>query len=322
MVPIYSVVIPHYDDCARLIRCLDALMPQIGQDGEVIVADNGTPGGLPDAVTDRPRVAVVAEPVKGAGPARNAGVRAARGRWILFVDADCVPAPDWVRAALSAARPNAITGGPVGLFDETPGPRSGAEAFETVFAFRMRSYFEDEGFLGTGNLVTARAVFDRVGGFRAGVSEDKEWTRRAAGAGVELRFDDTMRVDHPTRADWAALSGKWRRLTSETWLTERGTAGTRRRWALKAAAMPLSAAAHSAEVLRHPALSPAEKARALATLHRLRWARMGWMAAAPFTAVPPEEPEAVDGPLSGDAPVALHLPSKDTGTGVGFREAS
>ncbi len=49
-----------------------------------------------------------------------------------------------VRAA--AARPGTLTGGRVYIFDETPPPRSGAEAFERVFAFRQRDYIERKGF--------------------------------------------------------------------------------------------------------------------------------------------------------------------------------
>ena len=293
--PAYAVIIPHFDDRPRLGRCLDALAPQIRRDAEVIVADNGTPGGLSEMAASYPWVRFVTETARGAGPARNAGVAASTARWILFTDADCVPAPDWVARAIAAARPNAIVGGPVTLFDETPGPRSGAEAFEAVFAFRMRSYFEDEGFLGSGNLVLSRAVFDRVGGFRAGVSEDKEWTRRAATMGVTLGFDDAMTVGHPTRADWKALAGKWRRLTRETWLFDRAMGTSRLRWLAKALAMPLSAVAHTPRVLRHDPLTWDERLRGVLTLHRLRWARMVWMAAVALRPLPiPDLPPAVE----------------------------
>jgi len=220
---------------------------------------------------------VVVQPETGAGPARNAGVAATTARWLMFIDADCVPAPDWIARGRAVAEDDAVIGGRVDVFHETPPPMSGAEAFETVFAFHMRRYLERSAFLGAGNLVTSRAVFEAVGGFRPAVSEDKDWSQRAAASGFRLGFDDELIVSHPSRADWASLRRKWRRLTSEGFLTEAQSPKGRVLWAMKALAMPASAAVHAPRVLRHRGLTAGERARALATLARLRTARMGWM---------------------------------------------
>lgn len=275
--PTHAVIIPHYNDEARLRRCLDALGPQLVEGVEVMVADNATPGGI-DAITrDYPWVACVTQTDKGAGPARNAGVAATTAPWLFFIDADCVPASDWLARGREIAEENAVIGGQVETFDETPGPRSGAEAFETVFAFQMQRYLEEEAFLGAGNLVTSRAVFDAVGGFRPAISEDKDWSRRAAQAGFRLAFDADFIVFHPSRQDWPALANKWRRLTRETYLlTDRSTAA-RAKWAVRALLMPVSAVVHVPRVIRHPELTATEKRRGLTTLFRIRLARMGWM---------------------------------------------
>jgi len=273
--PHYGVIIPHYNDTVRLRRCLAALMPQAGDDTEVIVADNGSDQDLSALMAEFPQVQFVHEPASGAGLARNKGVAASRAAWLLFIDADCVPAPDWLAVGRQIARPGTVIGGRVDVFDETPPPRSGAEAFEAVFAFHMQAYFERKSFLGAGNLILSRAVFDKTGGFRTGVSEDVEWSQRAAATGFELAYEDGFAVKHPSRSDWAALSRKWRRLASEEFLL-RGQ-GARLKWAAKALAMPVSILAHISKVLTHPALDRAEKRRALVTLVRLRLARMVWM---------------------------------------------
>ena len=45
--PALAVIIPHYNDLTRLEKCLKALSPQVPEHGvEVVVVDNGTPGGL------------------------------------------------------------------------------------------------------------------------------------------------------------------------------------------------------------------------------------------------------------------------------------
>ena len=273
--PTYAVIIPHFNDPDRLRRCLTALMPQTGDDTEVIVADNGSSCDLSGLEADFPDVRIVVEPASGAGLARNAGVAASTAPWLLFIDADCVPAPDWLAVGRRVARPDTVIGGRVDVFDETPGPRSGAEAFETVFAFHMRDYFERKAFLGAGNLILSREVFEATGGFRTGVSEDVEWSQRAASKGFELAFEDDFAAKHPSRSDWRALSRKWRRLASEEFQL-RG-AEARGKWIAKGLAMPASVIAHIPKVLSHPALNGREKGRALVTLLRLRLMRMVWM---------------------------------------------
>jgi GT2 family glycosyltransferase len=277
-----AVIIPHYNDVVRLQRCLAALWPQVGALApgrvEVLVVDNASsesPGPLRALWPD---LRIVTEPKKGAAEARNRGVAETAAPVLLFLDCDCLPAPDWLATALAVAPLADVTGGRVEVFDETPPPRSGAQGFETVFAFDNRGYVENRGFSVTANLVTRRDVFLATGPFVHGLSEDLDWCRRATARGFRLVYADGLRVGHPSRGDWAALSRKWRRLTDEGFgVNGRGWAA-RARWAARALAMPLSILAHAPRVLRHPALRDGgERARALATLARLRLTRMAWM---------------------------------------------
>jgi GT2 family glycosyltransferase len=273
----FAVIIPHYNDVVRLERCLEALMPQASDDIEVVVADNASSVSIDGVVQRWPTVRIVTQTERGAGPARNAGVAATTAPWLLFIDADCVPAPDWVNRGREIARDDVVIGGRVDVFHETPPPQSGAEAFETVFAFRMESYLTKGAFLGSGNLVTSRKVFESVGGFRQAVSEDKDWSQRAARAGFRLEYDKDFAVSHPSRQDWSALRNKWRRLTSESYLLEDSGTRSRIRWVFKALLMPASVFAHLPAVLRRRDLTWLEKCRAAFTLGRLRLTRMIWM---------------------------------------------
>lgn len=270
-----SVIIPHYDDRERLGRCIAALLPQIGAEDEVVVVDNASPA--PPEVPER--VHLVVEATKGAAVARNRGVSETEAPILLFLDCDCVPAPDWIETARTVAEKADLVGGTVTVFDESPPPRSGAEAFETVFAFDNRGYVMRKGFSVTANLLTHRPVFDEIGGFRPGLSEDLEWCRRATAAGYRLVHEDALRVAHPTRRDWPALRKKWHRLTQEAWGLERQDLRGRVLWAVRALAMPVSILAHAPRILRHSGLTAREKARGLATLARLRVRRAGWMLA-------------------------------------------
>lgn len=270
-----AVIIPHFNDTERLTRCLEALVPQAGADVEIVVADNASTVDLAPVRAAFQGVRFVTEPASGAGPARNRGVDETTAPWLMFVDADCLPAPDWIAVGRRIAKEGTVIGGRVDVFHETPPPRTGAEAFEQVFAFRMASYLTRDAFLGAGNLVTSRAVFEDVGGFRPAVSEDKEWSQRAAAAGYTLAFEDSFAVGHPSRQDWPALRHKWRRLAREGFLLD--GQGARAKWAVKALLMPVSVLAHLPQVLKAPELSWGERMRAALTLCRIRCARMIWM---------------------------------------------
>lgn len=282
--PAAAVIIPHYNDVARLTRCLAALLQGDVSGAEIIVVDNGSDSPLDAVIAAHPAVRFVTEPQKGAAAARNRGVAETTAPRLCFLDADCVPAADWLARTAEVAAQGDIVGGAVDVFDETAPPRSGAEAFEAVFGFDYRGYIERDGFAVTANLVTRRAVFDAVGPFRPGLAEDIDWCRRAVAMGYTLVCADALRVGHPSRSDWPALRHKWRRMVREGFAL-RGTSPTGRLrwavrlcWALRAIAMIPSIAVHAPRILTSPQLdSPSERLAALATLVRLRILRCGWM---------------------------------------------
>jgi GT2 family glycosyltransferase len=272
-----SIIIPHYRDMERLDRCLHGLAPQVsGLD--VIVVDNDSGLDFTAMKAAHPWARFVTEPEKGAAAARNRGVRETTSDTLLFIDADCVPAPDWVAQSLAALPKGDVVSGRVDTFDEGSGPRTGAQAFETVFAFRQKDYIEKQGFAVTANLATTRRIFEAVGDFRVGLSEDKDWCQRAVRAGFTLVYVDAMAVSHPTRSDWPALRKKWLRLTEESFALHLADGGSRGSWGLRAAAVLLSAVPHSVKVWASPKLGGAgERLRGMGTLFRQRIVRAGWM---------------------------------------------
>lgn len=276
--PEAAVIIPHFNDLDRLMRCLEALMPQVSAAVEVVVVDNASSVALDVVTRTFPDLRLVVERQKGAAMARNRGVGETTAAHLFFLDSDCVPTPDWLATALMLKDRADVVGGTVTVFDETPAPRSGAEAFETVFAFDNAGYIASKGFSVTANLLTTRRVFNDVGDFRAGMSEDLDWCQRATAKGYRLVHEDALRVAHPTRSDWNALARKWRRLTAETWGLQGSGLLARAKWALRALAMPLSALVHLPQVWGHPDLKGGvEKRRGAGTLIRLRATRAAWM---------------------------------------------
>ena len=272
------IIIPHYNDLERLMRCLAALAPQIDARTDLLVVDNGSTDSLAPLRAAHPNLHIVIEPRKGAACARNRGVVETTAPRLFFLDCDCLPASDWLDAAFRMAPLADLVGGAVRVFDESAPPRTGAQAFEAVFAFDNRAYIETKGFSVTANLITRRDVFAAVGDFVPGLSEDLDWCHRARAKGYSIVYAGDLQVGHPSRGDWAALARKWRRLTDEMFGTHGRDLIARVTWVFRALTMPASVLVHSPRVLRHPALnSGTERRAALGTLLRLRLTRMVWM---------------------------------------------
>jgi GT2 family glycosyltransferase len=273
-----SVIVPHYSDPEALSVCLDKLGQQsFPRDNvESVVADNGTPEreALQSAVRGRARIVTVDE--RGAGPARNGGVAAAKGRILAFTDSDCQPEPGWLAAGVAALSHYDFVGGRVTVLVEDPQRLTPSEAFERVFAFDFKSYITRKGFTGSGNLFCPKSVFDRVGGFRTGVSEDVDWSRRAREAGFCLGYEPKAIVGHPARRTWPELLGKWRRVNAEMYRLAAARPSGALAWFLKSCLLPASALAHTPRVLLSRELHGlGERLAALQVLYRLRFWRFG-----------------------------------------------
>jgi glycosyltransferase involved in cell wall biosynthesis len=271
------VVIPHYNDLENLKRCLGLLKTQSldRSSFEIVVADNNSRCGLAAvaaACADYgPAARAVPAPMQGAGPARNVAVGNTHAPVLAFIDSDCRPARDWLEKGLKSLGGCDVLGGRVDTLPEDPTRPTAVEAFEMVFAFNFKNYIEKEGFTGAGNMFTSRRVFDLVGPFRNGVSEDLDWSQRAVALGYRLRYDDDTVVGHPARRDMAELKGKWKRITRESFNVMIKKPHGSLKWFLRSFAVLASPLPHALAIMRTRKLrSPREKIAAISVLIRIR----------------------------------------------------
>lgn len=275
--PRVSVIVPHYRDLTNLDLCLASLERQrfAREDFEIIVGDNNSPEGQAEVervISGRARLVIVTE--KGAGPARNGAVAAAKGGILAFIDSDCRAEPDWLSEGVKALGTYDFVGGRVRVLVDDMTRMTPVEAFERVFAFDFRDYILNKGFTGSGNMFCPRAVFETVGGFRAVVSEDVDWSHRARALGYRLGYAPNAVIGHPARRTWDELLVKWRKANTEAFhlMTERR--GGRWTWLIRCVALPVSAIAHTPKVLASRELvTLAQRSAALSVLYRLRWWR-------------------------------------------------
>lgn len=249
-----SVIIPHLDQPQSLRLCLASLASQTGveQPIEIIVVDNGSKELPTDVCKAFVGVTLLLEPVPGPGPARNRGVSRAKGKILAFIDADCLAEKSWlseIERRFAADRKATILGGDVRIAYDNPDDLTMVEAYESVFAYRMKEYIAKQGFTGTGNLAMRAQISAAVGPFGGiDVAEDRDWGQRALRQGHVTHYCPNMIVFHPARKNFGELTRKWDRHTAHDFARVRSKQGWRVRWIVRTIAIALSPVAEVARI--------------------------------------------------------------------------
>lgn len=163
-----SVVIPVFNGADTLGLTLTSLAGQtLSRDRyEIIVVDDGSTDGSAD-IARAHGVKTIVQRNAGAPAARNAGVRAATGKWVAFTDCDCVPSRGWLAALLSAAEAAPQSLGAAG---KTTGYRSetaAARFVDLMGGLDAQRYLQHPAFpfAPTANAIYRRAYLLEAGGF-------------------------------------------------------------------------------------------------------------------------------------------------------------
>lgn len=106
--PAISIIVPVYKAERFLNECIDSILAQTFPDFELILVDDGSPDSCPalcDAAAAKDkRIRVIHKKNGGQSTARNAGLDAARGEWIAFVDSDDTITPDYCAKLYAAVQ--------------------------------------------------------------------------------------------------------------------------------------------------------------------------------------------------------------------------
>src|SRR3954453_20140125 len=184
--PHVTVIIPVKDRREQMLRCLDAALALDYPAYDVMVADNCSSDGTPEACRERGAASDVDVEVirfEGAlGSVRNQAVARARGEIVAFTDSDCLPQPGWLRGAVQALVDDPQVGVVCGrTLPEQP--IDGARWPATIEVEEFTGRFEGA------NLIFRRAALEDSGGFDEVVGHF--WEDTAAGFAL-------------TRAGWRA----------------------------------------------------------------------------------------------------------------------
>src|SRR4051812_29413149 len=104
--PLVSFVIPAYNAERTLPRTIASVAKQAVKDWEAIIVDDGStddPAGVATRLAQSdPRIKFLTRKNGGPSAARNTGIAAARGEWLVFLDADDTISPSFLARMVGA----------------------------------------------------------------------------------------------------------------------------------------------------------------------------------------------------------------------------
>jgi len=213
--PRISVVVPAYNAAHTIDRCLTALADQtfLREDYEIIVVDDGSTDETLTRVRAHAGMRFVTQTHAGPAAARNLGGQHARGDVLLFTDADCAPARDWIERMFAPFHDKEIVGvkGTYVTQQRQIVARFVQLEYEDKYDRMAEEKYID--FIDTYAAGYRRDIFLASGGFDPGFPnasvEDQEFSFRLARQGHKMVFVREASVCH--LAHPGSLWAYWRR---------------------------------------------------------------------------------------------------------------
>jgi glycosyltransferase involved in cell wall biosynthesis len=194
--PKVSVVVPAFNVARFVGECLASVRAQTLADWECIVVDDGSSDATAQRVREiaDPRIRLIVQSNRGASAARNAGLAAARGTYLHFLDGDDLLHPQALRRLASRldAHPQAVAayGTVWAIFEDgRPYPQKPLHRRSFRSGQVLEPMLRGEIFLLMGSTMLRTQAARELGGFKTDLrlSEDWEFWCRVAARG-ELRF--------------------------------------------------------------------------------------------------------------------------------------
>ncbi|PHN01471.1 glycosyltransferase [Flavilitoribacter nigricans] len=213
--PLVSVVIPNYNNQVGLERCLNAVFKQTYSPGqtEVIVVDNDSDDQSVKISKKFPLRLLIRPEYRSPYWCRNAGIQQAKGEYLVLLDSNCVPSPDWLRAGVQALNNSgaSVVTGPV-RFQFSLNP-SFAEKIDYLYSVIRAEDIPHATGLPATHLFIRAPLFRDLGLFIPHIRSlgDIEWTNRAHQKGYTFGFAESAIVDYPAK-NWKKAIEKMVRL--------------------------------------------------------------------------------------------------------------
>ena len=214
--PRVSVIIPTHNRAHLVCETIDSVLAQTDRDFEVIVVDDGSADDTPAVLAAYgDRIRIIRQPNQGLSSARNAGIGAATGEFVAFLDSDDLWVPTKLEqqmARLDADPGLAWVYSDAEVFDSETGCTSHLTSqLGRLYQGDVLAHLILGSFIATPTPVVRRAIFDEMGAFydNKAVAEDWDmWLRIAARYPIQLV--DKPLARYRLHAGMKTLNRHWR----------------------------------------------------------------------------------------------------------------
>jgi glycosyltransferase involved in cell wall biosynthesis len=201
--PLVSVIIPAYKIAPFAVETLDSVVAQTLSNYEIIVINDGSPDTeeLERLIEQYSHlITYIKQSNQGAGAARNAGIRAARGEFVAFLDGDDVWRPDFLSEQLNLLRSDCgydfVYADAVNFTGSKFSWMTNMEFNPSVGAVTAESLISGRCNVVTSSVVVRRSLIVEVGFFDAGFpnSQDFDLWVRLAKHGARFTYQQKVLV--------------------------------------------------------------------------------------------------------------------------------
>ncbi|VVB99276.1 Glycosyltransferase AglE [uncultured archaeon] len=182
-----SVIVPAYNEEKYIRKALQSIARQKTKLKYEIIVSDGRSADRTVRIAERYADRIVTSRKKGIWAGRNAGAAVARGKLLVFIDADTTIPPEFVESVHAAMHDRRITGMSCGFkFDQHTRPLRALEALSNHYLYLLGGLGKGElqGF----NCVMRKSDFLRVGGFPNKPLEDGAMARKLQKIGRVVFF--------------------------------------------------------------------------------------------------------------------------------------
>lgn len=202
-IPTITVIIPAYNAQGYLDLLLTSLIDQEYPKGfiEIILINNNSTDNTKCIAQGYPITCLDETNSQSSYVTRNTGIKHAKNEIIAFIDADCLPDPNWLREGVAelAEADADIAGGRVEFYYSER--KTAAEFYDSMTNMQVENYICERGVAPTANLFVRASLFDKVGLFPEDAisGADIRWTKKATSMGYKLVYAPRAVVQHPSR---------------------------------------------------------------------------------------------------------------------------
>jgi GT2 family glycosyltransferase len=205
--PDITIAVPAYQGKQTICACLKAIEQAAeGWNHEILVIESSRDGSSELIQRDFPGVNVIGAPCRlSAGEARNLAVHHARGRWLFFVDQDCLVPIDWIPRLLRHLETEGVGGAGGSIAVANPNNISGWCVFFLEFLNHFpnrRETSRTDNFLIGANSAWRTEILKQTAFPDQTLGEDLHLSKQVRELGHTVTYDPSVTVYHYNRSGW------------------------------------------------------------------------------------------------------------------------